>query len=138
MPGKTLFTIQDYGGEKTTTTIYTPTLSAANFDAVAGPGGDIEDLRTAIQGLILGNINKETIFAKETEVELGAASSPVAQRELKWLITYSDNVTGQEYQFELGTPDITNSALFTNSPAKEAILTAPAWVAFKTAFEAVG
>jgi hypothetical protein len=130
MPGKVNLSVVDYGGETSRTAVYTPVLTAANFDATMAL---IDTLITAIGNLILGNVWKQVRTAIET---LGTKTPPAdeeAQRELKWSIVYEDSTTYHRYRVEIPTPDCT--LLVANTDLLD--LSAGAGAAFKTAFEAV-
>lgn len=136
MPGKLYLGFADYGGEKSGFQIATPTLSAGNFAAVAGTGGDIDDLEAAIADVTIGLQVKKTVQAIDTGSGVGNATDPYAQRELKWLISYHDTTTNAPYQCELPCPKL-DGGLLSGNPDGDADLTDAAWVAFIAAFEQV-
>lgn len=130
MTSRSILTLNDHSNEKTTATFTGATLSSANFDAQQTAN---TALRAAVQALTLGNTYRHAL-GNETQVTTLPATDPFAQREMKWLISYADTVTGKEYQLELGTADLADGHLIAGSD--EADLSHADWVAFETAFEA--
>lgn len=95
---------------------------------------EVAALKAAIDGLTLGTVAKE-------QIEVGVLASSTApsdvnaQRERKWLCYYSDDVTSEEFQFEMPTADLANGHKIAFQD--NANLTDAEWTAFITAFEAV-
>jgi hypothetical protein len=127
---RAVMTLTDYSGERTTVTVNSATLNGANFDTEQTAW---TALRTAIQGLTLGNTYSHSL-SQVLNVTTLPAPSPLAQRENKWLVTYADTVTGKRYQMEIGTAELDNGHLVANSDMAD--LSSPDWEAFETAFEA--
>jgi hypothetical protein len=101
MSGKYKIAIKDYDGEVTTHGIRVNTLTAANFDA---QDTLMDAYKAGIDGITLGqdqHSSKENYAFHSQD----PASDEHAQRELKWLIRYKDNVTGKWFSVELGTAD---------------------------------
>lgn len=90
-------------------------------------------LLSAIQAIVIGELNKERIVLSDTLSSSAPAASPLAQRENKWLVTYTDTTTHRLFKCEIPTADL--SLLTGNSEALD--LSAGVGGAFKTAFEAV-
>lgn len=128
------FKIRDYSDETSTMKFFNDAITAVSL-----PGylTDFGNLRTAVQGVIAGNIAVETWVGDQTLLTQAAPASPVAQRELKWLVTYEGSISGKLYQLTIPTADISNAALLLPN-SDEADLTAQAWVDFITAFQAIG
>lgn len=99
--------VNDHDNEKSPATFRGVDLTAVNFDAQATLRATLE---AAVAAIIIGNINTRQVLALRENVTPGLPASPFAQRETKWLVTYSDNVTGDEYQLELPTADLSNKA----------------------------
>lgn len=137
MAGKVTYSYLDAGGERSTTSFNIPTLTNANTDGIIGASGDVDDLRDGIAGVTLGQIASVKVLARDSDQSSTPATAPEAQRELKWLVEYSDDTTGQVYQAEIPCPDITDATLYNQAPTKEIDLTDAAWVTFVTAFEAL-
>jgi hypothetical protein len=131
MPSKGVFTFRDYSDEVSTVEFTYDQATAANFDALVA---HVAGALNALQDLTLGNINKTTFVAQINEVDPGPASAPAAQRELKWVLTFIDNVTGGRFQREVPTADIiTSGLLVANSDLAD--LSATEWQALKTALD---
>lgn len=84
--------------------------STATFN-VADAIGDaaITAVIAALDGVTLGN-RQDAILANETVKDAGTpgpAASPLAQREIKWLVRATDDVNGRNVQIELPTADLT-------------------------------
>jgi hypothetical protein len=132
MPGKTTFTLEDFGDEpeRSSVQIYHVQLTAANFDATAGGAGLINDFQTALAGITIGSMFKRVINAEDTLLGSAAATNAFAQRETKWLCTYTDDSTGRRYQVEIPCADLDLA-----TDGKNLDLTAGAGAAFKTAWD---
>lgn len=120
----------DYNGEKSTVRFKVPVISAANFAAQ-------EALRaafgTSIAGICGGVFNKYQ-WMNEDFLSEDKATDPLDQREIKWLVSYGDDVTGQRYTLELPCADLTK--LDPNDRAHANIGDAAEVDAFVAAFEA--
>jgi len=128
-------TLQDYGtpgsgsgAEKSTWSLWTANLSAANFTAQQGL---ISALYTATLDLTLGSqaATSELAVSTQSAVE---NTNPLAQRENKWLVRYHDS-GGTKFTVEIPTADL--SLLTTGTEFLDLAGTEAA--AYKTAFEAV-
>lgn len=119
-------------GEPETTTMSVPitTLTPANAAATETLTGN---LATAIAAITLGSLIKRELTYVRTEFEKIPASSPLAQRENKWLLRYHDATSFQKASVSIGTADLTE--LTGNS--EFLVLTSGNGAALKTAFEAV-
>lgn len=96
-------TLRDHGREVSTVRFRGVDLSAGNIVAQSGL---IADLEAAIDAVTLGAIAKSTMIANEIVGTADPASSPFAQREQKWLVVASDDVTGFPVRFEIPTADL--------------------------------
>lgn len=103
MAGTVSWTFADFEGEKSTFKMHVPTLTAANIDAVKLA---ITNFATNIAAVTNGLEVKYQLMAEVTGSGSGYASDGTANRELKWLLRYSDNVTGKVYTAELPCPDL--------------------------------
>lgn len=89
----------DYGGEKSTAAFY---VDSAITD------GSITALVSAVDGVTLGN-RQTAVFVQEVDKDAGTAgpaASPLAQREVKWLVRATDSVNGKSVQMEIPTADL--------------------------------
>ena len=119
----------DYDGENTTFRVNATTLTAANFDAQVALN---VALGVAIVGITHGALQKIS-YGNEI-LSPATCEEPQAQRELKWLIRYRDDITGNPYTVELGTAD--TAALDPNNRGYAEIGDGGVVDAFVTAFEA--
>lgn len=101
--GKVYFQFTDATDEKSSATFYVPDADAATWDLIQT---NIGDLTAALQGITLGNITARRYQALDDAPATGPATDPWAQRELKMLLRYQDNATGEVYQQEIPTPDL--------------------------------
>lgn len=90
-------------------------------------------LLASIQAIVIGELHKERITLSDTLSSSAPAASPLAQRENKWLVRYTDVTTHRVFKGEIPTADL--SLLASNSEFLD--LSAGAGLAFKNAFEAV-
>lgn len=131
-------TFADYGsqskpnGETATVQLWVTTVIAGNYAA--------EQAKHAALFLALNDVTvgtsgseiKRTTVVSDVIQASGPNSSPLSQRENKWLLRYHD-ANDNKFQAEVPCADL--SILATNS---EFMSTAdPKWTALKTAFEAV-
>lgn len=104
-----------------------------NAGNLAGTQTQLAALLTAIEAIVLGVLNRERIVLSDTLSSSAPAASNLAQREIKWLVTYTDTVTHRLFKSEIPTAKI--SLLTGNSESLN--LAAGEGQAFKTAFEDV-
>lgn len=131
MPSKGQFTFRDYSDEVSIVEFTYDQATAANFDAIVA---HIQGALNALSDLTLGNVNKTTFVAQINQVTAGPALLPAAQRELKWLLEFTDSTTGDRFYREVPTADIvTAGLLITNSDLAD--LSAAEWQALKTALD---
>lgn len=132
MASKVRFSIRDYSDEYGSTSFSIDEVTAANFDAQVAA---IQGLNTAMAALTLGNIT-----GVQFSVDPGVAgaderpSSPFAQRELRALFGYQDNVTGQRGTFSIPCADM---AIVGQGGTDEIDLTLSLVAPLVTAFEAL-
>jgi hypothetical protein len=135
-------TIVDYNGETSRMGV-----NVGDITAVSLPGTltDIAALRAAVTGLIVGNQKRDSLTAFASNLTNFLPTSPDAQVERKWLVTYSDNTQwfnppantvanegfGKVFQVEIATAD---ASLLTGN-SEYLALDEPEAAAFVTAFE---
>jgi len=127
---------KDYGsaqhpyGEPAGIGLFVRTLTAANLAAQ-------QALHTALFNTLadctLGIVVKQETVISDTVIASGPATSPLSQRENKWLIRYHDASTGDKLTASLPNADLT--LLGTNSEYMDP--TGAEFLALKAAFEAV-
>jgi hypothetical protein len=97
--------VKDYDGEAANHRFYTTVLTAANWAAQATARGDYN---VALSAIILGTVQRQR-YGIRTKVSRAAASDALAQRELKMLVQYHDDSTGEVMKpLLLPCPDLTN------------------------------
>jgi len=96
--GRASFTYLDHSIERSNAGVYITDLSAANFDAV---NLLVDDLVTAIGNVTLGLLVRDQRIATITKVAPVPPADEGAQRENKWLVHASDDVTALSVTFEL-------------------------------------
>jgi len=129
MASRSIFTIEDYSAEKSSFAVAGVAASSANYDAQQTL---LIALADAVEDLIIGALRKREYVASVAFPNTGDVTNAFAQRELKWLITYSDDVTGKLQQCEIAAPDL--SLLVAGSDLLD--LAGTEGAAFVTAFEA--
>jgi len=100
--GKLNLTFVDYSSETSSVGIHFPDLTAGNYAAQIVL---MDDLRDAINGVSLGNLQKDSRLAVEQRFAVGNAVNPFAQRELKWLVRCVDT-NGNAVTFEIPCADL--------------------------------
>lgn len=130
--GKYIMTYRDYGpvGERSTSIFKGPDLTAANFDAEKALQ---ETLRDAVEAISLGTLVKAVTVVKEVPYPDTNPASPFAQRENKWLVRYTDTVTGDKASLEIPCADL---ALLDPNAGDKADMSDADVAAFVAAFEA--
>jgi len=121
--------ITDYSDEKSTFNVVSVTANAGNLAAQQTLAAD---LVAAIDDLVIGEITKQEqcLVILDTPA---IPTSPYAQREMKWLVSYSGDTSGKKFSIEIPTPDITDNVVPNTDVAD---LSSADWAAFVTAFEA--
>jgi len=131
MAGKATLTFADYDGEKSSVSFSTATVGAGNIVAV---GAAIDQFLTDIGNVTLGVNVKDVRVYSDTGSGSGQAASPNAQREMKWLCSYTDDITGAAQRMEIPCPLLSANTLGAGGLWNSADAL---WVAFKSAFENV-
>jgi len=108
-------------------------LTALNAGNLAAQATLIAALRTAVEGIILGNVVGQQTVQNRPVLANTPAASNLAQRENKWLVRYHGAITFQKFRVSYGTADL--SLLPDHSEFLD--LTTSPGDAFKDAFEAV-
>lgn len=103
MAGEYNLTVVDYGGERSNVAFRGIDLTGANFAAQEAMVGG---LLSAIQGVIIGEVQSTGFVAKRETVSADLPTDPFAQRENKWLVEAVDDVTGRPVRFEIPTADL--------------------------------
>ncbi len=133
MAGKLTLTYADFGGEKSTFQVPLLAFTAANFDA---NNTLVDSLVNSIDALTIGLEVRQARMHSDTGTGSGQSSAVLAQREAKWLVTFSDDVTGKNYQREIPCP-LLSAATLLQDIGGNANITDTLWTDFITDFEAV-
>jgi hypothetical protein len=108
------------------------TLTAANLVAKTALIGALE---TAVTGLVIGNLTKDETVVNRTVFTPGPASSPLAQRENKWLVRYHDASNSKKFRVSIPTADLT--LLLPHSEFIDILTVASPGKVFADAFEGI-
>lgn len=104
MASKVQLLYMDYSYEESPVTLPGVDFTAGN---IVTQFGLIDDFVDAINGVTLGTLVKDTRTAAVAEFTKTRPASPFAQREMKWLVRYTDDVTPNgDGTFEIPTPDL--------------------------------
>jgi len=124
------FQLLDYSDERSSTSIH-----VGDITAVSLPGflTEFGALRTAIEGITLGVVSKESWVGDDTTLSNTPPSDPNAQREVKWLVRYTGDTTDKLYSLEIATAELAGGHLLAGSDMADLAETDMA--AFVTAFE---
>ena len=122
-------TVHDYDGEKSLTTFRNEEIDGDNIDEVEGLFSDLLD---GLNGVSLGLVVKTGRLGKVTRPASGNAASYLAQRQNKWLVRMTDDVTGRPCSLSIAAPDL--SLLVPNSNLMD--ISAGAGLALVSAVEA--
>lgn len=143
MAGRLSFSLMDYDRERGAVSMNT-----GNVTAVSLPGllTEVGALRTAIEGITLGVVAKESLSVFDTPLANDPPNDENAQVERAWVVSYEDNLPffddpvnaipneGYRKRFTLTIPTADyEGRLLPNS--EEADLTDTEMAAFVTAFE---
>lgn len=88
MPGELKFAIRDNSGELGRSNIHTGNVTAASLPGLLT---EVGALRTAIDGLSIGVVAKESLSVFETDLSAARPADTAAQRGVKWTVGYHDN-----------------------------------------------
>lgn len=121
-------TLLDHGGEQSNVSFQGASIGAANFDAQVALH---EALVLAVQDITTMNVTKRMNIASEAILTSSRPADPYAQREIKWLVRYHDNVTGDRLTVTIPGADL--SLLDVNTERMDPANAA--YTAFVTAFQ---
>ncbi len=103
-------TYRDYDDESSQCSFRGREATAANFVEIESEHGS---LVSAVEAVVLGNLTKRLFIATESKPGSGPSANSQAQREMKWLVRATDDVTGDYVDVSLPCPD--TSLLLPNS-----------------------
>jgi len=122
------FQITDFSNEKSNFSVTSITANAGNLAAQQTAAAA---LAGAIDDLTIGELTKQSMSLVILDTP-AIPTSPYAQRELKWLVSYVGDSSGKIFQVEIAAPDITDNVVGNSDIAD---LASTDWAAFVTAFE---
>lgn len=129
MPHYVSWSLRDYSGETSPFRVNSGAITAISiggFLTAIGTG------RTAVEGITLGIVAKESWVGDATDLSAAVPTDPNAQVERKWLVRYHDTVTQKKYRSEIPTAELATGRLL---PASDfADLTEAGMLAFVTWF----
>lgn len=129
LPALSIFTLLDFSREKSTVSLYNGDITAVS---IAGFLTQFGALRTAIEGITLGVVQQEQWIGDRTVLSNTPPTNPFAQREMKWLVTYTGDTSGKIFTLEIPTADLTGRLIEDTDLAD---MTNTEVAAFVTAFE---
>lgn len=122
-------TFIDYSGEKSSAGYYLPDLSGSDYASIRTI---VDQINGAVAALSRGNQVSFSWTAERIQQPIVLPGNPDAQREIKALVTYSDNVTGQRYSMTIPVFGMDGAQQGTDVLD----LTAGGWPSFVSVFEA--
>jgi hypothetical protein len=131
MPHYSTFTLLDYSNEKSTVTIHNGVITAGT---IAGFLTAFGALRTAIDAITIGTVNKEKWVGDDTVLSNTLPTNVFAQRELKALVLYEGDTSQKKFTVEIPTFDPTGRLVAGTDLID---LTQTEVAAFVTAFESI-
>lgn len=129
MATQNTITINDYSNEKSSFGITSVTANAGNL---AAQQTLYATLFGATEDLTIGEVVKQQMALVIYDTP-AIPTSPYAQREMKWLVTYVGDVSGKSFSIEIAAPDITDNVAPNTDIAD---LSSTDWTAWVAAFEA--
>jgi hypothetical protein len=103
--GRFALSFIDHGNEGAAMGVNIVDLNAGNF---AAQDAAMDALASAVAAVTRGTLVKDTRVAVETVTPGTPPASAEAQRETKWLVRATDDVTGFAVTFTIPTADLTN------------------------------
>jgi len=128
MATQNAFQVTDFSNEKSSFQVTSITANAGNLAAQQTAAAA---LFAAIEDLTIGELTKQSMNLVIYDTP-AIPTSPYAQRELKWLVSYVGDSSGKIFQTEIAAPDITDNVVGNSDIAD---LASTDWAAFVTAFE---
>lgn len=104
--GRASVIVWEYGDAAKASSIGVHTADLDNTNIVAQLAA-FADFRDAIADVVVGNMGAWEVVAADGGAGKDPADSPLAQRENKWLVSFTDNVTGNPGGFTIPCADLT-------------------------------
>lgn len=144
--GGLTFSFLDYDRESASTNIGTGAVTGVSLPGLLT---QIGALRAAIEGITVGTVSGESLYAFRTRLSNAAPTDPDAQRERVWVVHYEDVTAffddpvnaipnegfGKNFTISIPTADYSGDRLLPNS--EDADLAETSIAAFVSAFEAI-
>lgn len=127
--GQFVASLWDYDKENTTVTIPTVVIDETNLVLQSGY---MDTFLTALAGVTIGAIYKETRTFEIDQIASAPPDDNLAQRENKWLVQMTDDVTFDALTMTIGTADL---SLLDDQNRGVMDKTDPAYTAIKLAIE---
>lgn len=124
------FTIKDYSDE---TSVYRFNFGVITAATLPGFLTQFGALRTALQNITLGTVQKESWVGDSTVLSNIAPVNPNAQVELKFLVSYEGVTSKKKYRHEIPCPNPSKVIAGTD----KVDMTDPQVAAYITAFETI-
>lgn len=102
MTSKLNLTYLDYSGETSNVGVRFDDLTALTFTTI---NDLMDDVVAAIEGVSIGNLQKDARIAGETKFAVSNPANVWAQREIKWLVRCTD-ANGNAATFEIPCADL--------------------------------
>lgn len=125
------FKFKDFAGQTSNFQVDGTPMNAGN---IATQIGLAQALLTATEGITIGEAQTQTIVQSYLEITTAKPTNGAARRELKWLVRYHDDTTGEQERREIPCPAVDDEAIF-ESDGESLLLASGAGAAFVTAFE---
>lgn len=137
--------LKDFSKENSSSSVHVGAVTAVSLPGLLT---DIAAYRAAVDAIVVGTIRSDKLTAFNTQISQAIPASAQAQRERKFLVTYTDSLQffddpvnaipnagyGQIFNFEIPTADFSLAALFPTN-TDEVSLTQTQIAAFVTAFQ---
>lgn len=98
----------DNSGEGASVRFYLPDVTGANYDTITGNSAaqNVGELRLAVAAVSLLNFTQHTVTTERYPESGTLPADAFAQRELKLLVQYVDDVTGERGTLTIPGPDL--------------------------------
>lgn len=134
MASRVNFQYQDWEGEESSFGMRIPDITAVNVTTLDAA---LDAWAVAIDGVTLGTLKRRTITLDSEVTNSPLPNIAAAQREVKWLVTYTEAENPRVQSVEIPTADLTDGTLRLLN-TEFANLADPRWLAFEGAFELNG
>lgn len=123
-----IWKLKDFSREDSSVKMYNGAITPVSLPGFLTEFGQ---MRTAIDDITLGTVVEETWVGDKTDISNIAPTNVFAQREMKWLVTYEDDVSKNVHYLTIPTADPTGRLI---AGTDKANLAEAAMAAFVTRF----